>query len=147
MTREKMMFDEVKSTIYAKCLVKVYLFLFLFLVEMVMGAALSQGLAFVLPWEILPGLASTRKNHCTALMWQFRALCGEGEIGHVFRPQAADSLAGESWRIQTQSRWKPLSDLCAAALPAWKCVEVCPNKSVISIMVTNLKFPAGLDSF
>lgn len=49
MTREKMMFDEVKSAIYAKCLVKVYLFLFLFLVEMVMGAVLSQGLAFVLP--------------------------------------------------------------------------------------------------
>lgn len=43
------MFNEVKSAIYAKCLMKVYLFLFLFLVEMVMGAALSQGLAFVLP--------------------------------------------------------------------------------------------------
>ena len=49
------MFDEVKSAIHAKCLVpclaplKVYLFLFLFLVEMVMGAARSHGLAFVLP--------------------------------------------------------------------------------------------------
>ena len=50
MTRGKMMFDEVKSAIYAKCLVpclsplKVDLFLLLFLVEMVMGPCLCATL-------------------------------------------------------------------------------------------------------
>ena len=55
MTREEVIFDEVKSALYAKCFapclapLEVSLFLFLLLAEMVTGAALSRGLALVLP--------------------------------------------------------------------------------------------------
>lgn len=55
MTREEMMFNEVKSALYAKCFaprlapLEVSLFLSLLLAETVTGAALSWGLALVLP--------------------------------------------------------------------------------------------------